>query len=212
MQSQDGRVQLGLMIDLDRCIGCHACTVVCQDEHNDPREVKRLKVPTIGSGHHDIPAGVYPNVWMYFQPRMCQHCTDAPCIASCPYDAIEKLENGIVSIIDANCTGCMLCVPACPYGVIAINETERLVAICDLCSDRLAVNLQPACVGACPGEAIFFGDILDDDSEINRQRRAVPKQSFALAGGGGSNDIPSTFYQSRKPKREEDETIVLLAR
>jgi Fe-S-cluster-containing dehydrogenase component len=204
----NGHRQLALMIDIDRCIGCHACTVVCQEEHNDPREVKRLRVPTVGSGHHDIPAGVYPNVWMYFEPRMCQHCVNPPCIASCPFDAIEKGEDGVVRIIDANCTGCMACVPACPYGVIEIKEEERLVAMCDMCSSRLAVGLRPACVGACPGDAIFFGDIYDEDSDINVQRRQVPKHSFELAGGGHSADRPSTFYQSRKPKRPEDPTIV----
>jgi Fe-S-cluster-containing dehydrogenase component len=96
--------------------------------------------------------------------------------------------------------------------VIEIKAEERLVAICDLCSSRLAVGLQPACVGACPGEAIFFGDLLDMDSDINVQRRHVPKQSFNLTGGGHSHDRPSTLYQSRKPKHAEDPTIVAVER
>lgn len=204
---QAGPKQLALMMDVDRCIGCHACTVACQNEHHDPREVKRIRVPTVGSGHHDIPAGTYPNVWMYFQPRMCQHCTDAPCILSCPFDAIHKGPDGVVRIVDADCTGCWACVPACPYDVISVNDDERVVAICDLCSDRLAAGLRPACVGACPGDALFFGDVLDVDSDLNVQRRRVPKHDYVLAGGGGLGDRPSALYQSRKPLRAEDHTL-----
>lgn len=207
-QNNRSPVQLSLLIDFDRCIGCHACTVVCQEEHGDPMGVKRLQVPTIGTGHHDIPAGVYPNVWMYFQPRMCQHCENPPCIESCPFDAIEKRADGVVEIIDESCTGCEICLPACPYDVIAMNDEERVVAICNMCSSRLEVGLRPACVDACPGDAIFFGDLYDPDSDINRQQQKLPKQGYMLSGGGQSNDRPSVRYQSQKPKRQEDDTIL----
>ncbi|MBT4159756.1 MAG: 4Fe-4S dicluster domain-containing protein [Gammaproteobacteria bacterium] len=199
--------QLALLIDLDRCIGCHACTVVCQEEHGDSREVQRLKVPTIGSGHHDIPAGVYPDVWMYFQPRMCQHCSNPPCMEACRYDAIKKREDGVVEIIESKCTGCNLCPPACPYDVIAINYEEALVAMCDMCSSRLKVDLQPACADACPGDAIFFGDINAQDSDINAQKQRLPKQAYVLSGGGQENDQPSGRYQSQKPQHKEDSSI-----
>ncbi|HJP41718.1 MAG TPA: 4Fe-4S dicluster domain-containing protein, partial [Dehalococcoidia bacterium] len=200
--------QLALLIDIDRCIGCHACSIVCQQEHGDPRPVQRLKVPTVGSGHHDIPAGVYPNVWMYFQPRMCQHCVNPPCIESCPFDAVEKRGNGIVVIVDDNCTGCELCLPACPYGVIAMDTETRIVSICDLCSSRLEVGLQPACADACPAGAIFFGDTENVESDINIQKQKLSKSSFALSGGGRHDDRPSVRYQSHRPPHEEDRTIV----
>ncbi len=204
--------QLGLLIDLDRCIGCHACTLVCQEEHGDPQGVQRMKVPTIGSGHHDIPAGVYPDVWMYFQPRMCQHCINPPCIESCPFNAIEKRDDGVVTIIEEDCTGCNLCPPACPYDVIAINSDDMLVAVCDMCSTRLDEGLHPACEDACPGDAIFFGDINNGDSVINQQKLKLPKQAYVLSGvssgDGDKNDRPTSRYQSQKAQHQADTSIL----
>ena len=126
---------------------------------------------------------------------------------ACRYDAIKKREDGVVEIIESKCTGCNLCPPACPYDVIAINYEEALVAMCDMCSSRLKVDLQPACADACPGDAIFFGDINAQDSDINAQKQRLPKQAYVLSGGGQENDQPSGRYQSQKPQHKEDSSI-----
>lgn len=200
--------QLALLIDTDRCIGCHACTIACEEEHRDPSEVRRLRVATVGSGHHDIPGGTYPNVWMYFQPRMCQHCENPPCITSCPYDAIEKRDDGIVVILSEDCTGCELCLPACPYDVMVMNLEARVVAICDLCTRRTDVGLAPFCIECCPADALFFGDVNSRDSDINMHKLAIPKTTYLLSGGGEEQDRPAVQYVSRRPKKPEDGTIL----
>jgi Fe-S-cluster-containing dehydrogenase component len=144
---------------------------------------------------------------MYFQPRMCQHCVDPPCIESCPFDAIEKRADGVVAILDRNCTGCEFCLPACPYDVISMNDDQRVVAICDMCSERLGLGLRPACAEACPGDAIVWGDVHAEDSDFNVQRRRLNKPLLQLEGGRRGTDRPSGRYQSRRPPRAADRTI-----
>lgn len=200
--------QLALLIDLDRCIGCHACTIACEVEHSDPPGVRRIKVATVGGQHQETPAGVWPNVWMYFQPRMCQHCDNPPCMAACPYDAIEKREDGIVLVVPDNCPGCELCLPACPYDVMVMKPGEQIVAMCDLCYHRLDVGLNPFCADACPGYAIFYGDINDPGSEVNKHKRSIRKNRFLLSGGEKNSHRPSVEYVSLKQKREKDATII----
>ncbi|MBI4300278.1 MAG: 4Fe-4S dicluster domain-containing protein [Chloroflexi bacterium] len=189
--------QLALLIDLDRCIGCHTCTIACKVEHADPPGIKRIPVVTMGTGRHDSPSGVYPNVWMYYLPRMCQHCQDPPCAKACSYGAIIRREDGIVRVDEDNCPGCELCVEACPYGVISMDTDRNVAVMCDLCADRIDAGLAPFCVECCPALAIFYGDMNDEDSEMNVHKRTVGKPAYGLVGGNGSNRPVAQYLQSR---------------
>lgn len=88
--------------------------------------------------------------------RQCRHCAAAPCALVCPTGAIEKTEVGIVQLSDELCTGCRLCIDACPFGGIFAPIEEKTVIKCDLCRERLAEGKEPACVEACPTGAIRF--------------------------------------------------------
>ncbi len=153
---------LGLLIDLDKCIGCYASVVACKQEHNLAPHgdgvpfVARpqwMKVHTVG------PLGTYPNLTMHYIPRPCMHCAQASCIAACPSGAIYRRDDGIVVIDETKCTGAQYCIWTCPYGAIYYDAENGVAGKCDLCVHRIDQGLEPACVLACPADALTFGDM-----------------------------------------------------
>ncbi len=156
------------LIDVSSCIGCKACQVACM-EWNDLRD-------EVGDNHgtYDNPRDLTPQSWtvMKFSEvevtagRLewlirkdgCMHCEDPGCLKACPAPgAIVKYANGIVDFISENCIGCGYCVKGCPFDVPRISAKDNKAYKCSLCADRVAVNLEPACVKTCPTGAIRFG-------------------------------------------------------
>ncbi len=97
-----------MVIDLRRCIGCHACTIACVAENKLPPGVVYRPVLT-------EEFGTYPNVTMRFLPRPCMQCDRPPCVPVCPVNATYKNEEGVVVIDYDQCIGCRYCITACPY-------------------------------------------------------------------------------------------------
>ena len=98
---------------------------------------------------------------MDFVPMRCLHCAEAPCIDSCPTEAITKRTDGIISIIPEVCTGCIACFEACPFGALQLNPETQVAEKCTLCVHRTDIGLEPACVHHCPSRCMYFGDIND---------------------------------------------------
>ena len=108
----------GMLIDLKKCIGCHACAVACKEAHGTPPKVTRA--------HVEIEyVGEYPDVRMTAYPMLCMHCENAPCVEVCPTGASFKREDGIVAINKDECIGCKSCMSACPYGARYYREDEN---------------------------------------------------------------------------------------
>ncbi|MFZ5808797.1 MAG: 4Fe-4S dicluster domain-containing protein [Chloroflexota bacterium] len=97
-----------MVIDLRRCIGCHACTIACVAENKLPPGVVYRPVLT-------QEVGVYPQVTMRFLPRPCMQCENPPCTPVCPVNATYKNEEGVVVVDYDQCIGCRYCITACPY-------------------------------------------------------------------------------------------------
>jgi Fe-S-cluster-containing dehydrogenase component len=155
----------GLAIDLERCIGCHTCTIACKLE-NGIEKGSWIKVQTIGGPHPDTPSGRHPELHMHFLPVLCMHCDQPPCVDACPLQAISKREDGIVLIEEGKCDGCQACLPACPYQALMYDEEKNTVRKCTLCAHRVDEGLEPFCLVCCETEAMYAGDLEDPDSPV----------------------------------------------
>jgi Fe-S-cluster-containing dehydrogenase component/DMSO reductase anchor subunit len=140
--------QLAFEVDLDRCSGCKACVAACHALNGlDEGEAWR-DVGMIVGGTPGLPV-------LQHITSSCHHCLDPACLNACPVNAYEKDPvTGIVKHLDDQCFGCQYCTLACPYDAPKFHEGKGIVRKCDMCSDRLKVGEAPACVQACPHEAI----------------------------------------------------------
>jgi Fe-S-cluster-containing dehydrogenase component len=157
----------GLVIDLERCTGCNACTVACKVE-NKLESISGIRVETIGGSHRDTPAGVYPQLTMSFLPVPCMHCKEPPCLEACPAGAIEKRLDGILVIKKERCDSCQACIDVCPYDALTYDEVTHTIWQCNMCYERLDEGFEPFCALCCGMEAIFWGDVNDPNSEVSR--------------------------------------------
>jgi Fe-S-cluster-containing dehydrogenase component/formate-dependent nitrite reductase membrane component NrfD len=154
-------VRYGFVIDQDRCIGCHACTVACKEEHNVAVGVFRTWVKYIEKG-------AFPDVSRHFGVMRCNHCDSAPCVEICPTSALFRRDNGIIDFDNSRCIGCKSCMQACPYDALYIDPNTDTAAKCNFCAHRVDLGLEPACVIVCPTQAIMTGDLDDPQSRVSR--------------------------------------------
>lgn len=208
----DRRKRWGMVIDLDRCIGCWTCAVGCKQENNVGLGLWWNRILTIGGDRMDTPAGEYPNLKMAFQPTMCFHCDNPPCVKVCPVEATYKRDDGIVMMDYDRCIGCRYCMVACPYNNRSFNwqrprqvpddaevrigaaevppRPRGVVEKCTFCYHRVDQGKQPFCVEVCPARARFFGDLNDPESEVSQLIRTNP--TYRVFEEKGTE--PSVYY------------------
>jgi Fe-S-cluster-containing dehydrogenase component len=195
-----GAKKLGLVIDLDTCVGCHACAVNCKEwnagGHSAP-------LPDAQPYGRDA-AGVWFNRIHSFEvgegergrtvhfPRSCLHCDAPACVEVCPTGAsYKRVEDGIVLVNADTCIGCKLCSWACPYGAREFDDDAGVMKKCTLCIDRIyneklgVEERVPACVSTCPTGARHFGDLGDPGSAVSK----------LVAGRGGVDLMPELGYR-----------------
>jgi Fe-S-cluster-containing dehydrogenase component/DMSO reductase anchor subunit len=146
--------QYAFEVDLDKCSGCKSCVTACHSLNGlDENETWRTVGLLVSS-----PSPQTPDPKPRFQQHVttaCHHCADPGCANGCPVLAYDKDPvTGIVRHLDDQCIGCSYCVMKCPYEVPKYSHRLGIVRKCDMCSQRLAVGEAPACVQACPDEAI----------------------------------------------------------
>ena len=151
--------QYAIITDLNRCVGCLACTVACKAVNNVPVGAFWIKTLRVGPNPIEGGRGDWPDVEMYFLPIQCQHCADPECVKVCPTGASHKAADGTVQIDKSKCIGCQFCAMSCPYNVRYLNEEERVVEKCTLCEQKIAQGELPQCVAQCGSRARFFGDL-----------------------------------------------------
>ncbi|MCF8467321.1 MAG: 4Fe-4S dicluster domain-containing protein [Sneathiella sp.] len=205
--------KLGLVIDLDICVGCHACSVNCKEWNSGGHSAPLTDTDPYGAD----PTGVWFNRIHSFEvdnpvdggrtvnfPKSCLHCDDAPCVTVCPTGASYKREeDGIVLVNADHCIGCKLCSWACPYGAREYDEDAGVMKKCTLCIDKIYnPNLPeesrvPACVSTCPVGARSFGDLGNPESDV----------SLLVASRGGYDLMPeqqcrpTNKYLPPRPKK-----------
>jgi len=176
--------RLGLVIDLDTCVGCQACVVSCKEWNTGGYGAPLSDQDPYGAD----PGGAWLNRVHGFEaedakgrgrtihfPKSCLHCEDAACVTVCPTGAsYKRAEDGIVLVDEDLCIGCGLCAWACPYGARELDLAAGVMKKCTLCIDRIyndniaPEEREPACVRACPTKARHFGDLADPESDVSR--------------------------------------------
>jgi len=188
-QSAENPRRLALVIDLARCrqarTGCDLCRQACHSAHNVPSIPDRAhEIKWIWDEEfkrvfpEEVRPGLPPEVAASSVPVLCNHCDNPPCVRVCPTGATFVQPNGIVAMDEHRCIGCRYCMSACPYGSRSFNyvdprpflratnadyptRAKGVVEKCTFCEERLASGKRPACVEACPVQAMTFGDIRD---------------------------------------------------
>ncbi len=134
--------------DMTKCIGCKCCVVACNEQNGNPAAINWRRVGELEGGH-------YPHVQRHHLSMGCNHCLEPSCLIGCPVEAYRKDPVTGVVIHDADtCIGCQYCTWNCSYGVPQYNAERGVVGKCDLCHNRIADDMAPACVAACPEGAI----------------------------------------------------------
>jgi Fe-S-cluster-containing dehydrogenase component/DMSO reductase anchor subunit len=188
--------QYAFEVDLDKCSGCKACVTACHSLNGlDEEETWR----DVGLLH----GGTYLQPIQQTVTTACHHCIDPGCLNGCPVLAYEKDPmTGIVKHLDDQCIGCQYCVLKCPYDVPKYSERLGIVRKCDMCSNRLASGEAPACVQACPSEAIHI-TVVEQSAIIARHATAATAGNSFLPGSPAPQiTLPTTRYKSAKPLHE----------
>jgi formate dehydrogenase iron-sulfur subunit len=209
-------VEVAKLIDISKCIGCKACQVAC-GEWNDIRDVVGNNV-----GVYDNPADLSADTWTVMRfteyeeenGRLewlirkdgCMHCADPGCLKACPSPgAIVQYSNGIVDFIEEHCIGCGSCVTGCPFNIPRISKQDNKAYKCTLCSDRVGVGLEPACVKTCPTGAITFGskeDMIEHaaDRVVDLKERGYQNAGLYNPQGVGGTHVMYVLKHVDKPE------------
>ncbi len=201
--------KLGMVIDKQRCIGCHTCANACKMQNNVPMGMLWNRVLTDGVDVLDGAQGTYPDLHRSYTPIACQHCENPACQRVCPTGATYKDDKGRVQIDYEKCIGCRMCMAACPYNARSFNweEPKRdpdfnygdarvpvrpkgVAEKCTLCKERTDDGDEPMCVKCCPTKARIYGDLDDPNSEISKKIKE--KNAYVLLEDRGTK--PQVHY------------------
>ena len=143
--------KFALTIHHELCWGCKTCEVACKQENMAPDGIKLIQVL------EDGPKMVDGSLDFVYHVNLCRHCDDPPCVSVCQEGAITKREDGIVVMDYEQCSGCELCIDACPYNAISFDPARGIAQKCNLCHHRVDEGLLPACAdNVCLAHCIHF--------------------------------------------------------
>jgi formate dehydrogenase iron-sulfur subunit len=209
-------VEVAKLIDISKCIGCKACQVACE-EWNDTRDAIGRNV-----GVYDNPPNLSAASWTVMRfteyeeengklewlirKDGCMHCAEPGCLKACPAPgAIVQYSNGIVDFIEEHCIGCGSCITGCPFNIPRISKEDNKAYKCTLCSDRVTVGLEPACVKTCPTGAITFGSKEDMIEHAAGRVVDLKERGYAAAGlydpkGVGGTHVMYVLQHADRPE------------
>jgi Fe-S-cluster-containing dehydrogenase component len=198
------------LIDISKCIGCGACVRACRMENLVPLGyfwtwVERYLIISTDQVMVDSPNGgmdgFKPLVTegvekAFFVPKLCNHCSLAPCVQLCPVGASYRTNDGVVLIDDKRCIGCGYCVQACPYGARFIHPVKHIASKCTFCYHRITKGETTACSQACPTQARILGD---KRQRADRVIKIIASQDVGVLKPNLSTK-PNCYYLGLTPK------------
>lgn len=193
---------LGMLYDATLCIGCKVCMVACREANNldYASDTELWDAPT------DLSANAITIIKLYqdrdansFVKRQCMHCVDPACVTACPFSALLKSEDGVVTWDGDACVGCRYCEIGCPFNVPKFEWESRNPRIvkCQLCDHRLKEGGIPACVEECPRDAILFGTRAELLAEAHRRLNAEPERYYPRIYGEKEAGGTQVLYLSK---------------
>jgi Fe-S-cluster-containing dehydrogenase component len=166
----------GVLVDTTRCIGCRSCEVACAEEHDlpvpDPGGDDALALARTTSTTQRTVVNRYETArGEVFVKTQCMHCWQPACASACLTNAMYKTRSGPVVWRGDKCMGCRYCMVSCPFNIpkFEYDEWNPKIHKCDMCARRLDAGEKPACVAACPTDALMFG-MKRDLIEVARTR------------------------------------------
>lgn len=208
--------EVAKLIDVSKCIGCKACQSACM-EWNDIRD----EIGT-NTGIYDNPRDLTADSWTVMRfsevevekdklewlirKDGCMHCADPGCLKACPAPgAIIQYSNGIVDFHEENCIGCGYCIAGCPFNVPRISRKDNKAYKCTLCSDRVGVGMEPACIKSCPTGALVFGTKEDMKEHAAHRITDLKERGYSNAGlydpqGVGGTHVMYVLQHADQPE------------
>ena len=221
---------LGFLTDATLCIGCKACEVACKQWNELPldnlgftgnsydntgdlgattwRHVAFVERLDDGGGQRPTTLPPFQSHWLMVSD-VCKHCVEAGCLIACPTGAIVRTEFDTVFIQQDIRNGCGYCLPACPFGVPALDPSKGTARKCTLCYDRLKDGLEPACAKSCPTDSIVFGPVAELRARARERVSALRERGVASAyvygdeqigGTGGIDGLNALFVLTAPPE------------
>ncbi|GAB4285200.1 MAG: formate dehydrogenase subunit beta [Coriobacteriia bacterium] len=198
--------ETAILYDASKCTGCKGCQVACKQWNQLPSPLTADEYEFTKS--FQSPLDVGPDTWLIIEMRevdqeigiewnftrhACFHCTEAACEMACPVGAISHKDNGAVVIDQEKCIGCRYCVNSCPFGIPqakSLGGTDYSKSFkCWQCFDRTSNERAPACVTACPTDALEFGDRAEIVAKANDRVVALREMGFTDAEVYGENEL-----------------------
>jgi formate dehydrogenase iron-sulfur subunit len=192
------KVPKGLLIDVTRCLGCRLCMEACSEAHGIIESDLEAEVLSASN------LTVIQEVGDLSVRRLCMHCLEPSCASACPVSALSKREDGPVVYDASRCLGCRYCMVACPFSVPRYQWSKAVPAVakCDLCASRLDQGELPACVEACPAEAVVFGARDELLAEAHRRIAESPADYYPEVYGESEAGGTSVLILSPVPFAE----------
>ncbi len=211
LSDSSGEEPVGVLVDTTRCVGCRACQAACKKKNNLPADPEKL--PAGKTFPAKLSASTFSLVEFYqvggtsdkpkVQPvkKQCMHCLTPACASVCPVGAIQKTAKGPVTYDADKCMGCRYCMVACPFGVPKFewDSANPRIRKCNMCADRIEQGQMPACVQACPMQALTFGPraqlVVEAQSRVSKSPDQYIPYIYGLAEVGGT----SVLYLANVP-------------
>lgn len=224
----DPAKRYGMVIDVNRCVGCQTCTIACKHYNDTQPDVQWRRVI-------DVEQGTFPSVDRFFLVTGCQHCAEPPCVPVCPTGATKQRADGLVTMDYEMCIGCAYCAVSCPYQArtivhdhnwyygretrqeekVAHDEREGVAQKCTFCIDKVSEaadegltagvdpEVTPACAASCIASVISFGDFKDPESNVSQLVK--DREPFQMHAELGTDPQIKYLYRTSRTPDDGDE-------